>query len=68
MIRGKDIHLRTVRATDLDLLYTLLTDIANRGDFVPLYITMKKYLTVLDDTSMLRFVDELQNDVIGVTT
>ena len=38
MIRGKTIRLRTVRETDLDRLYTLLTDIANRGDFVPLHI------------------------------
>ena len=36
MIRGKMIRLRTVRETDLDRLYSLLTDIANRGDFVPL--------------------------------
>ena len=38
MIRGKMIRLCTVRETDLDRLYTLLTDIANRGDFVPLRI------------------------------
>ena len=38
MIRGKMIRLRTVRETDLDRLYALLTDIANRGDFVPLSI------------------------------
>jgi hypothetical protein len=34
VIRGKAIRLRTVRETDLDRLYTLLTDLANRGDFV----------------------------------
>ena len=39
MIRGKSIRLRTVRETDLDRLYSLLTDIANRGDFVPLHIS-----------------------------
>lgn len=38
MIHGKTIQLRTVRETDLDRLYTLLTDIANRGDFVPLHL------------------------------
>lgn len=38
MIRGKGIELRTIRETDLDRLYTLLTDIANRGDFVPLQL------------------------------
>jgi [ribosomal protein S5]-alanine N-acetyltransferase len=38
MIRGKSIRLRTVRETDLDHLYVLLTEIAHRGDFVPLYI------------------------------
>jgi RimJ/RimL family protein N-acetyltransferase len=38
MIRGKTIRLRTVRETDLAHLYTLLTDIVNRGDFVPLHI------------------------------
>jgi len=38
MIRGKSIRLRTVRETDLDRLYSLLIDIANRGDFVPLRI------------------------------
>ena len=38
MICGKAIRLRTVRETDLEHLYALLTDIANRGDFVPLHI------------------------------
>jgi RimJ/RimL family protein N-acetyltransferase len=38
MLRGKAIRLRTVRETDLDRLYSLLTDIAHRGDFVPLRI------------------------------
>jgi ribosomal-protein-alanine N-acetyltransferase len=38
LIRGKTIRLRTVRETDLDRLYALLTDIAHRGDFVPLRI------------------------------
>ncbi len=38
MIYGHGIELRTVRETDLDYLYALLTDIANRGDFVPLHI------------------------------
>ena len=36
MIRGKGIELRTVRETDLDHLYALLSDIAKRGDFIPL--------------------------------
>ncbi len=38
MIRGKSIQLRTVRETDLDRLYSLLTEIATRGEFVPLRI------------------------------
>ena len=38
MIRGKAIRLRTVRETDLDRLYALRSDIANRGDFVPLQL------------------------------
>lgn len=38
MIRGHGIELRTVRETDLDSLYALLTDIANRGEFVPSHI------------------------------
>jgi [ribosomal protein S5]-alanine N-acetyltransferase len=38
MIHGKGIHLRTVRETDLDRLYRLLTDLANRGDFIPLHM------------------------------
>ena len=38
MIRGKGIQLRTVRETDLDRLYALLSDIANRGDHIPLQI------------------------------
>jgi len=32
------IRLRTVRETDLDRLYNFLTDLAHRGDFVPLHI------------------------------
>src|SRR2546422_1529102 len=38
VIRGKTIRLRTVRETDLDHLYTLLIDLAHRGDFVPLHM------------------------------
>src|SRR4030095_10708343 len=38
VICGKTIRLRTVRETDIDRLYALLTDIAHRGDFVPLRI------------------------------
>ena len=38
MIHGTGILLRTVRETDLDRLYVLLTDITNRDDFVPLQI------------------------------
>ena len=36
MIRGKNIMLRTVRETDLDTLYTALSDLASRGDYFPL--------------------------------
>jgi len=36
MIRGKNIILRTVRETDLDALYTALSDLATRGDYFPL--------------------------------
>jgi len=36
MIRGKNITLRTVRETDLDALYTALSDLASRGDYFPL--------------------------------
>jgi [ribosomal protein S5]-alanine N-acetyltransferase len=36
MIRGQKIHLRTVRETDLDQLFELWSDIANRGDYYPL--------------------------------
>ena len=43
MIRGKGIELRTVRETDLDRLYTLLSDIANRGDFVPLQLPLEHH-------------------------
>ena len=43
MIRGKAIRLRTVRETDLDRLYALLNDIANRGDFVPLQLPLEQH-------------------------
>jgi len=36
MIRGKHITLRTIRETDLDALYTALSDLATRGDYFPL--------------------------------
>ncbi len=36
MIRGKHITLRTVRETDLDALFTALSDLASRGDSFPL--------------------------------
>jgi len=36
MIRGKNITLRTVRETDLNALYTALSDLASRGDYFPL--------------------------------
>jgi hypothetical protein len=45
VIRGKAIRLRTVRETDLDRLYTLLTDLANRGDFVPLRLPSEATFT-----------------------
>ncbi|MBN1875616.1 MAG: GNAT family N-acetyltransferase [Anaerolineae bacterium] len=35
MIRGEKIILRTVRKSDLDILFDLLSDIKNRGDYVP---------------------------------
>lgn len=34
MIRGKKIALRTVRETDLDELFALVSDIQNRGEFL----------------------------------
>lgn len=36
MIRGKNITLRTIRETELDALYTTLSDLASRGDYFPL--------------------------------
>jgi RimJ/RimL family protein N-acetyltransferase len=45
VIRGKAIRLRTVRETDRDRLYTLLTDLANRGDFVPLRLPSEATFT-----------------------
>jgi RimJ/RimL family protein N-acetyltransferase len=38
MLRGELIQLRPVRETDLDTLYTRLTDIGNRGDYFPINI------------------------------
>ena len=39
MIRGKRIHLRTIRASELDDLYQIITDLSLRGDFYPLTFT-----------------------------
>jgi [ribosomal protein S5]-alanine N-acetyltransferase len=36
MLRGKSIHLRPVRQSDLEELYTRYIDLANRGDYFPL--------------------------------
>jgi RimJ/RimL family protein N-acetyltransferase len=36
MLKGQQITLRPVRATDLDAMYAAHTDIANRGSFFPL--------------------------------
>ena len=36
MIHGEKITLRTVREADLDLLFNLWSDIANRGEYYPL--------------------------------
>jgi ribosomal-protein-alanine N-acetyltransferase len=38
VIRGNKITLRTVRETDLDTLLTLMSDIANRGEYYPLHL------------------------------
>ena len=38
MIRGQNITLRTVRESDLDSLFSFLSDIANRGEFFPIMI------------------------------
>lgn len=35
MLKGKGIHLRVVRESDLDRLYAFHLDIANRGDYYP---------------------------------
>jgi len=34
MIRGKNVTLRTVRESDLDTLFDLLSDVQNRGEYV----------------------------------
>jgi ribosomal-protein-alanine N-acetyltransferase len=34
MIRGEKITLRTVRETDLDMLFALISDVQNRGEFL----------------------------------
>jgi [ribosomal protein S5]-alanine N-acetyltransferase len=38
MLRGELIQLRLIRDTDLDTLFTCLTDIQNRGDYFPINI------------------------------
>jgi RimJ/RimL family protein N-acetyltransferase len=38
MIRGENVTLRTVRESDLDSLFSFLSDIANRGEFFPIMI------------------------------
>jgi RimJ/RimL family protein N-acetyltransferase len=44
MIRGELIQLRLVRETDLDALFTCLTDIRNRGDYFPINIHSEMWL------------------------
>lgn len=39
MLRGAKILLRTVREADLDILLELMSDVQNRGDYYPIYLT-----------------------------
>lgn len=39
MIRGSKVILRTIRETDLDTLFNLISDLCNRGAYYPLYLS-----------------------------
>ena len=38
MIRGEKVVLRTIRETDLETLFNLMSDLRNRGEYYPLYL------------------------------
>jgi [ribosomal protein S5]-alanine N-acetyltransferase len=44
MLRGDLIQLRLIRETELDALFTCLTDIRNRGDYFPINIQSETWL------------------------
>ena len=73
MLKGKTIHLRTVRKADLDSLYELVCDIENRGPHFP--INFESEATFLerfnktgfwtDDRGLLLIVDNETNHILG---
>lgn len=44
MIRGSKVILRTIRETDLETLFNLMSDLRNRGDYYPLYLPSEPLL------------------------
>jgi len=72
MLKGQTVTLRTVRETDLEKLYTLHLDIANRGDFFPHSVVSQVEFTKqfqdtgfwTKDEGMLVILDN-RDDIIG---
>lgn len=44
MIKGSKVTLRTIRETDLDVLFNLMSDLRNRGAYYPLYLRSEALL------------------------
>lgn len=44
MLRGESIHLRLIRETDLDTVFTCLNDVGNRGEYFPLNFHSEAWL------------------------
>jgi len=73
MLRGKTIHLRTLRKADLDKYYELTSDLANRGPHFPLTIESESTFQErfaktgfwTDDRGMMLIVDNKTKRLVG---
>ena len=74
MIRGEKIILRTIRESDLDILYNLVSDISSLGEYVP--IDLKSQSAFKKDFEESGFYEKnkgtllicLSDRIIGITT
>ena len=74
MLKGHKVHLRTVRAKDLELLLDLMSDVSVRGNYYPLDLPTESSLRARydkngmwsDETGMLLMIEPDSDRIIGL--